>query len=190
MARRLAPIVLVAAAFVAPAATAARLEGVRLPRVALTEDGSSAVSITDSEQLEPAIAAAVNALRRRHRLRPLRVSRGLTRAADAHATVLARTGKFTHDWPDGRPFVRWIPGFYPHSGYRVWRAGENLLWSAGELTPDSVLGLWFGSAPHRKVLLNPSWRELGIGVVHAPRATGVYGGNDVYVVAAEFGARS
>jgi uncharacterized protein YkwD len=182
MCMRIAAAVLVTAVVV-PGASAARLE-----RADLVVEASPA-EVTGPAELERGIAAAVNALRRRHRLRPLLPSRSLARAADAHAAVLARTGTFTHDWPDGRPFARWIPSFYRQSGYRVWRAGENLLWSTGELTPDAALRLWLGSPPHRKVLLAPSWRELGLGVVHAPRATGVYGGQDVYVVAAEFGAR-
>ena len=183
MMRRVGAALLAAAAVGVPSASAARIEHVDLAE-------ASRAQITAPDELERAIAASVNALRRRHRLRPLARSRSLAQAAGSHASVLARTGTFTHDWPDGRPFARWIPGFYRQSGYRVWRVGENLLWSTGELTPEAALRLWLASPPHRKVLLTRSWRELGIGVVHAPGAAGVYGGQDVYVVAAEFGSRT
>jgi uncharacterized protein YkwD len=146
--------------------------------------------ITNPETIEPAIAAAVNSLRRRHRLRPLRIAAPLARAGDAHARALALAGLFTHDWPGGRPFRRWMPDFYGQAGYRRWSAGENLLWSTGTLTPQAAVSLWLGSPAHRRLLLTPFWREIGVGVVHAAGATGAYGGLDVYVVAAEFGART
>jgi uncharacterized protein YkwD len=52
-----------------------------------------------------------------------------------------------------------------------------------------VVRIWLASPAHRAVLLTPAWRELGVGVVRAERATGVYASQDVYVVAVEFGAR-
>ena len=33
------------------------------------------------------------------------------------------------------------------------------------------------------------WRQIGLGVIAADRAGGVYGGQDVVVLAAEFGVR-
>lgn len=146
--------------------------------------------ITNPEEIEPAIAAAVNSLRRRRGLRPLRVAAPLVRAGDLHARALAVAGLFTHDWPGGRPFSRWIPGFYAQAGYRRWSAGENLLWSTGPFAASAAPRFWLASPTHRRLLLTRSWREIGIGVVHATRAPGAYGGQDVYVVAAEFGARS
>jgi uncharacterized protein YkwD len=181
--------VLVAVATAAPGAAAARVAQPDPGRAARPIEPAAAAGITNPEAIEPAIAAAINSLRRRHGLRPLPIAARLARAGDAHARALAVAGLFTHDWPDGRPFIRWIPDYYPHVGFRWWRVGENLLWSAGELTPQLALNLWLTSPPHRRVLLSPSWRQIGIGVVHAEHATGAYGGLDVYVVAAEFGAR-
>jgi uncharacterized protein YkwD len=143
----------------------------------------------DNEQLERGIAVAINSLRRRHRLRPLRVAAPLARAGDAHARALARAGLFTHDWPDGRPLIRWMPAFYSHRGYRSWTVGENLLWSTVAVTPESAVSMWLSSPPHRRLILTGSWRQIGVGVVYAERAPGAYGGQDVYVVAAEFGTR-
>ena len=42
---------------------------------------------------------------------------------------------------------------------------------------------------HRRVMLAPGWRELGIGVVSAVGAPGAYGERDVQIAAAEFGTR-
>jgi uncharacterized protein YkwD len=145
--------------------------------------------ITNPEKIEPEIAAEINRVRRRHGLRPLKLAAPLARAGDAHAHALAVAGAFTHDWPGGAPFLRWMPRFYPHTRFRFWSAGENLLWSAVPITPRSIVALWLASPKHRRVLLRPSWLEVGVGVVHAARAGGAYGGLDVHVVAAELGAR-
>jgi uncharacterized protein YkwD len=188
--RRGSAVLVAAAAAAAPGAAAASLERSDLGGVPLARARGSAGGITDPEAIEPAIAGAINSFRRRHRLRSLAIAAPLARAGDAHARALAVAGLFTHAWPDGRPFVRWIPGYYPHAGHRRWTAGENLLWSAGEITPQSALSLWLASPAHRRLLLSATWHEIGIGVVHAERAAGAYGGQNVYIVAAEFGARS
>jgi uncharacterized protein YkwD len=187
---RITLVLVAAAAGGASGATAAQLESASLEGGASSGARASDPRITNPEEIEPAIAAAINSLRRRHGLRPLALAGPLARAGDAHARALAVAGTFTHDWPDGRPLIRWMPGYYPHAGYRRWTAGENLLWSTGDLSPATAVSMWLASPPHRRLLLTRSWREIGIGVIHAERATGAYGGLDVYVVAAEFGVRS
>jgi uncharacterized protein YkwD len=98
---------------------------------------------------------------------------------------------FTHAWPTtGKLYSSWIRGFYSPRGFRVWSVGENLLWAAPGFTPPSAVQQWLDSPTHRRVMLTPSWREIGIGVVSASAAPGAYGGNDVQIAAAEFGTRS
>lgn len=147
--------------------------------------------IGDAETIEGAVARAVNELRGQHRLAALRFSLPLARAADAHAEALAFSGSFTHDWPmtPRAPFGRWIGRYYPVRSGRGWSAGENLLWSEGDITPSQAVTLWLNSPSHRRIMLAAPWRELGIGIVRADGAGGVYAGRNVYVVAAEFGAR-
>jgi uncharacterized protein YkwD len=45
------------------------------------------------------------------------------------------------------------------------------------------------SPPHRKNLLTPGWREVGLGAVRALGAPGVYRGLDVTILTADFGVR-
>jgi len=98
---------------------------------------------------------------------------------------------FTHSWPTtGRLFSSWIRTYYPARGYRLWSAGENLLWASPGFTPASAVQQWLDSPTHRRLLLTKSWRELGIGIVSAVRAPGMYEGRDVQIAAAEFGLRS
>jgi uncharacterized protein YkwD len=121
----------------------------------------------------------------------LRFSPQLTDAATAHGQSLAVAGQFTHAWPTtGSLFGSWIRSFYPSHGYRTWSAGENLLWASPGFTPATAVQQWLDSPIHRRVMLTPSCRELGVGVVTAAAAPGAYGGRDVQIAAAEFGRRS
>jgi uncharacterized protein YkwD len=147
------------------------------------------VKLADPERIEGAVVAEINRVRRRFGLGALRASSDLARAGDAHARSLALAGLFTHDWPDRRPFGKWIEGFYASKLYRTWAAGENLLWTSGTLTPRDAVQLWLDSPAHRRILLSRRWREVGLGVVRAFDAPGAYGGLDVFVAAAEFGMR-
>jgi uncharacterized protein YkwD len=151
---------------------------------------SGAVAVSRETQLGRDLTGEINRLRRAHGLGALRSSRLLARAASAHAVWLATAGSFTHDWPAGTPFSHWILGFYPATGYGSWTAGENLLWRSPDVTAAQALALWLASPPHRLNLLTSSWRELGVAVVRADGASGVYPtGEPVFVVATEFGAR-
>jgi uncharacterized protein YkwD len=148
-------------------------------------------SVASTPDLARQLLAAVNATRRAHGLRPLRLSAALTEAAYAHAQSLAAAGQFTHAWPTtNRVFGRWIRNFYSARGYRRWSAGENLLWASPGFTAAGAVQQWLASPVHRRVMLTPSWRELGVGVVAATAAPGAYGGRDVQIGAAEFGSRS
>ena len=46
------------------------------------------------------------------------------------------------------------------------------------------------SPEHRANLLDRSWREVGLSAVHAASAPGVYGGDEVTIVTADFGFRT
>jgi uncharacterized protein YkwD len=140
--------------------------------------------------LQPGIFRALNRLRVSHGLRPLRTSPLLARAARAHARALALAGDFQHEWPDGRPFGKWILGYYPLRTYGYWSSGENLLWTAGVLTAPTAIRLWLASPEHRRNMLDPRWREIGVGVVHADGAGGAFAGYNIDLAATEFGARN
>jgi uncharacterized protein YkwD len=66
---------------------------------------------------------------------------------------------------------------------------ENLIWSSPVLSADDAIKLWMDSPPHRKNLLTPGWREVGLGAVRALGAPGVYRGLDVTILTADFGVR-
>ncbi len=140
--------------------------------------------------LQGSIMAALNAVRRRHGLLPLRAAAGLAGAARQHSLEMARRGYFGHRSAGGETFAQRIARFYPMGDRSRWAVGENLYWSSGEADAYAAVEAWLQSPEHRAILLRRDWREFGIGAIFLRSGPGVYGGRDVTIVTADFGARS
>jgi uncharacterized protein YkwD len=154
---------------------AARPSGTEAPRSKLSS-------------LEIDIVARINAQRGARGLRSLRVSRGLTAAADYHSHQMGRFGFFEHASRNGAPFWRRIERFYP-SGRGYWSVGENIFWESPDTTASSAVHEWMMSPPHRADILTREWRDVGVAAVHFDAAPGAYGGRSVTIVTADFGVR-
>ncbi len=169
--------------------TSVTLPTLPLPTTA-SKPSSKPSSVEAVPDLARNIAIAVNTARRAHGLRTLRIVVTLRTAAVAHAQALAVAGQFTHSWPDGRSFRKWIRSYYSRRGYRTWNVAENLFWSThGSEDASAVIAGWLASPTHRRILLSRGWRQLGLGVIAANDAPGYYDDSDVDIVAAEFGIR-
>jgi uncharacterized protein YkwD len=142
------------------------------------------------QALDDQILARLNATRAAHGLRPLLVSGQLENAAVAHSRDLLQAGVFQHDSPDGTSFVQRLKRFYSPSGYSSWTAGENILYNTGDIDAETAIQAWLDSPPHRQNMLDPGWREVGIGSVHASTAGGTFGGGPAWVITMDFGART
>src|SRR5439155_21678663 len=125
--------------------------------------------VTSLPQLETQMLAAINDLRRRQGLAALRPSSGLGAAAYQQSLSMAEHGFFGHESYGGSPFWKRVASKYPSRG-RSWSVGENLVWRSPELSAQAGLDLWLGSPEHRKNLLAPAWREIGLGAVHVTSA--------------------
>jgi uncharacterized protein YkwD len=147
-------------------------------------------SLSAVDSLEAQVLVQLNVVRRKHGLAPLRLSRPLTAAADAHSSAMGRFGFFAHDSRDGTEFWKRVRRFYGPGGYRTWSVGENLLWSSGGLDAAEAVRLWMASPGHRKNILTARWREIGLSAVGVKRAPGVYGGRDVVIITTDFGIRA
>jgi uncharacterized protein YkwD len=145
---------------------------------------------TRATQLQAALLAQINSFRAAHSLARLRVSAGLTAAANAHSTQMARLGFFGHNSANGQSFSRRIARLYTPRGFRSWSVGENLVWGGPDIAAARAFRLWLSSPPHRANLLTARWREVGLSAVHSTSAPGVYGGGPATVVTLDFGARS
>ena len=146
--------------------------------------------VSADDALERAVLAEINGVRARHRLRPLRLSVRLARAADAHSLAMAQRGFFAHESSDGSSFADRVRRFYSTRGFSRWTVGENLLWSSPSIDAAGALRMWLESPPHRRNLLTPEWREIGLSAVHAAAAPGVFGGRETTIITADFGARN
>ena len=140
--------------------------------------------------LSTAVLANVNQVRRAHGLRSLRPSARLSAAAAQHSREMAARGYFQHASFDGSAFWQRIQRFYRRGGYRTWSVGENLLWSSPDVDGARAVQMWLASPEHRANLLSRSWREIGLSAVHVTSAPGVYHGDAVTVLTADFGVRS
>jgi uncharacterized protein YkwD len=138
--------------------------------------------------LELDIVARINAQRTSRGLRALRVSRGLTRAANYHTNQMGQLGFFEHESVNGAPFWRRIQRFYPaRRGY--WSVGENIFWESPDTRAASAVREWMQSPPHRQNILSREWREIGLSAEHFESAPGAFGGRSVTIVTADFGVR-
>ena len=157
-----------------------------LPAVGSAAPRRAHVALTP---LESGVLVDINAFRRAHHLQPLRVNLRLNAAAREHTLQMAHDGYFAHDSADGSAFWKRIQQFYASGPWGYWSVGENLLWSAPDVSPTKALQMWLHSPEHRANLMNPHWREIGIAAVHEDAAPGVYKGMDVTIVTTDFGVR-
>jgi uncharacterized protein YkwD len=116
-------------------------------------------------QLAHAVVCVTNAERRGHGLRKLKVNPRLATAARHHSLDMVRRGYFAHTAPSGATFVQRIRAAGYLNSARRWLVGENLGWGWGASgSPRGIVKAWMRSPEHRKILLRPSYREVGIGV--------------------------
>jgi uncharacterized protein YkwD len=111
-----------------------------------------------------AVTCLVNAERAKRGLRPVTRDADLGQAARKHAGDMVRRGFFSHVSPGGATLGDRLrsAGYGRNAG---WRAGEALGWGTGSLaTPNALVDEWLDSPPHRHILLDSGFRELGVGV--------------------------
>ncbi len=151
---------------------------------------SAAAVVKRLPTLEWRVIAEVNRLRRARGLLPLRFNPELAVAAQGHSLSMAKRGYFSHLSVTGTPFWYRVKARYQAGGERRWRVGENLVWATPGLSAGKAIELWLESPPHRAIMLDPSWRDIGVGGVYARPAPGVYQGLPASIVTADFGVRT
>ena len=116
------------------------------------------------------ILARINALRTQNGLTPLDLNGQLAASAQQHSDDMAATGNVSHTGSDGSSIESRIRA----SGYGHWRSfgiwGENIY--GGQLADvEAAWNFWTTSQVHRANLLNPRYREIGIGVGQSDNGT-------------------
>jgi uncharacterized protein YkwD len=124
-------------------------------------------------KIRAATLCLINRERAAHGERALRPNKRLRRAAQAHSASMAFGDYFEHDGAGGpgggTPLARLRGAGYISSSRVGYEVGENIAWGTLYLaTPRAIVASWMASPGHRANILDPRYRETGIGV--APRA--------------------
>lgn len=91
-------------------------------------------------------------------LAPLKLNNQLMKSAQAYADLMRKLDFFSHESPDGTKFSQRNEA----AGYINWAwMGENIAY--GQTSVVEVVEDWMNSEGHRKNILEPRARELGVG---------------------------
>jgi uncharacterized protein YkwD len=127
-----------------------------------------------------AVRCLLNAQRARGGLAPLASDRKLARAARRFSDAMVRQGFFDHVSPQGSTMDQRIRA----AGYSGGTLGETIARGAGSLaTPAAIVQAWMQSPPHRTIIMDGRFHEVGLGVA----AGSPSGGGDAATVTADFG---
>lgn len=135
---------------------------------------------------EASLVLAMNDARAKAGLPPLRFNERLGEAALAHDREMLRYGFFSHASRDGGEFWQRVAHWYPPHGHG-WTVGENLLAGSPNVSMKQTVAAWLASPEHRANLLSRAWISVGVAVLHASSAPGVYEGEATTFITADFG---
>jgi uncharacterized protein YkwD len=145
------------------------LAGALLAGLVPAEPAEAASAHQDA--VERAIVERINAIRAQHGVPRLRVSRALSRAADAKAREILRSDRFSHTSPDGTPMAVRVRRYV-----KARAVGETIAATTHlERQATMIVRAWMSSPGHRATLLSRTYRRIGVGRRHgrlgAQRAT-------------------
>jgi uncharacterized protein YkwD len=107
--------------------------------------------------LERDMLRLTNASRAAHGVHRLRLDAGRTTKAHKHSAAMARAGRLSHIADPADYYLR---------GVRWSRWGENVGQTTGDLAElQSGRRGFMHSAPHRRNILDPRFRKVGVGIV-------------------------
>jgi uncharacterized protein YkwD len=125
-------------------------------------DLATALSLQDRRA---ALLCVIDAERAARGLPAVRESAQLTQAAQGHADDMVTRRFFAHVTPGGSTLGDRVRA----TGYlrrrSDWELGEAIAWAQQPLdTAASLMRAWLASPPHRAIILDRRFREVGIGV--------------------------
>jgi len=123
-------------------------------------------ALGDLERARADMLARANAERAAAGRPPLALDPRLNEAAQEHAEDMLLHSYYNHKSPEGsRPADRVLK-----AGYTAQIVGENI--ARGPFTVDEVMNNWLQSQDHRRNLLNPAYRNLGVGIAVGRNSVG------------------
>jgi len=114
--------------------------------------------VRDLDRVRAEMLARVNDARKRQKVVPLRSNARLDLTAQRHAEDMLARGYFAHKSPEGKT----VADRARAAGYDWQTVGENI--AEGQFTVDEVMDTWLHSPGHRRNILDPDFKELGVGL--------------------------
>ncbi len=104
-------------------------------------------------------------------LRTLDTSAALETAAARFSRKMVAEGFFAHVSPHGSTLASRVRATSFLEGVRTFSLGENIAWGSRRLaTPVEIVDGWMHSTAHRRNILDPDFRSIGVGIAPgAPR---------------------
>ena len=140
-------------------------------------DAAAMVDATTLGKASNAVLCLVNDTRAARGLAPVRLSRLLDRAAEAHSRDMVARQFFSHVTPGGMDARQRIvrAGYVPRQG--AGPLGETIAWGTEDYgTPAELVRTFMSSTGHRRVLLDRRYRDVGVGFVLGAPVAGVGSG--------------
>lgn len=103
------------------------------------------------------VANLVNVERSKEGLAPLTWNQQISKAAAVRAKEIQTS--FSHTRPNGSHFATVLK----ENGVSYRGTGENIAW--GQRTPEQVVSAWMNSPGHRANIMNPNFKNIGVGYV-------------------------
>jgi uncharacterized protein YkwD len=162
-----------AAVLLAVAALAATAGPARAQAAAACPAAAVPLGVALAAAVEASVNCLVNDIRTSRGLAALARSAELQRIAQRHGDDMVARRYFAHVSPSGGT----VDKRARRAGYLdgpCWVLGEDLGWAPPSIaSAQAVVDAWIESPTHRAVLLDPRFREIGIGLVAAaPVGTG------------------
>ena len=126
------------------------------------DDVATALSPADRRA---ALLCVIGVERGARGLTAVRESPQLTLAAQRHADDMVARAFFAHVTPGGTTLAERVLATGYMGNRRTWALGEAIAWAQDPLdTATQLVQAWLNSPPHRAILLERSFRDLGIGL--------------------------
>jgi uncharacterized protein YkwD len=141
------------------------------------------------QELQIPLLCLVNRARERRKIAPLRFNDELCRAATGHSSEMVEHGYFSHDGSHGSSLTARVQKAGYLARAAAYAIAENIGGGPGRRygSPIAVFRMWMHSPGHRANILNPRFREFGIG---AARGFPFGGGLRAATYTLDLGARS
>lgn len=116
------------------------------------------VETPEEDEVHPYVTQIVNLVneeRAKAGLSEVKLDANITAAANVRAMEIKQS--FSHTRPDGSSFSTALK----EQGVSYRGSGENIAW--GQKSPEQVMNAWMNSDGHRANILNPNYKNIGVG---------------------------